>query len=67
VLLRDALRLARDLGLEVRERKGTGELLVSDGGKPMAVKASAKDAPKALVLYLRKRQGRKGTSWRSSS
>jgi hypothetical protein len=33
----------------------------------MAVKASAKDAPKALVLYLRKRQGRKGTSWRSSS
>lgn len=62
--LRDALALAEAVGLEVRQRRRTGELLISDGGKPIAVSMRVKDAPKALVLYIRKRQGLKGTQWR---
>ena len=67
--LETALLLA-DTGVKATEhllKDLKARVKASKASEPMAVKASAKDAPKALVLYLRKRQGRKGTSWRSSS
>lgn len=65
--LRDALRLARTAGLSVERRRGTGELKVTAPGlPPMVVSATVKDAPKALVLFIRKRMELVGTNWRAS-
>lgn len=53
--LREALAEARRLGLDVRHRNRTGEIVVTDGGRPMVVNSRRKDAPKALESYLRRK------------
>jgi hypothetical protein len=65
--LRDAVKLAEELGIRIERVRRTGELRFIDPGSPsMLVKSTRKDAPKALLLFLRKRQGVVGTAWNRS-
>lgn len=52
--LRQALRWARELGLDVRDNRGTGEVRVRfDGGGRVNHNARRKDASRALMHLLR--------------
>jgi hypothetical protein len=54
ISLREALALARKLGLRVRQAPGTGEWLISDGSRTVRHDARRKDASRALVVLLRR-------------
>ena len=67
--LKDALRLAEDLGLEViygGSKTCGDEVRIIRPGLPMIrVKGTRKDAPKNMVMHLRRAQGKRGTGWRA--
>ena len=61
--LRIAIRLAERLGLEVRQRRRTGELIVRDpGGAFLSINARRADAPRVLVTLLRRVKAEGGRS-----
>lgn len=58
VSLREALSLARSLGLEVRHASGTGEWMIRDGSRSVRHNARRKIASRALIVLLRRAQER---------
>lgn len=53
--LRHALKLAHDAGCSIRNRKGTGETVISHpAGGRVTVNHRRKDTPRAFVTFLRR-------------
>lgn len=52
--LRKALKMALDLGAQVKDRKGTGEKVLTHPlwGRPITVNARRKDCPRILTTAL---------------
>lgn len=65
--LREALALAEEIGFAVQRKRRHGEWKILRPGLPaLVVNGQRVDAPKNLVMQLRRAQGRRGTGWRSS-
>lgn len=56
ISLREALKLAHSLGLEVRYATGTGEWLIRDSERFVRHNARRKVASRALVNLIRRRR-----------